>query len=417
MKRLRVKSSPLPAGKVRQVVRRKPARAVGATVLSQVVQGGLVPKARRPFSLFVSSQWSTVEGASRNRMQVISGRWRALTAAERAEWQAKCQDEFAKQRDAAQNLGLRYRTNVPGGGVSSSGGDPQGQPISHSGVICVGSYKCELREGGGTYGLVLQATDQASGRIVVLKMAKTGSNEDLAHELSIYKRLEGTAGERAGLFLNVLNAGLDDPIPWLAFPFVGTNLARHVRNSGPLAGEVAMAAVAQMSAALGHIHSLNIVHLDVKPGNMLWVQATKELRLMDFGMAEVIPIPPGVKIAEAYCAEMYRPPELWTATISRSSLSVAVDAWSLGCSIYEAVTGNWLMPGFASWTGTPGNNLQGAIAKWPRYYQRMRSSPLFLSMPPVWRSLVWKLTHPLATNRPKLQTDGMAWVLRQSADT
>ena len=42
----------------------------------------------------------------------------------------------------------------------------------------------------------------------------------------------------------------------------------------------------QLRSALQALHSIRILHLDLKPANILWVQETSCMKLADFGMPE-----------------------------------------------------------------------------------------------------------------------------------
>jgi serine/threonine protein kinase len=50
------------------------------------------------------------------------------------------------------------------------------------------------------------------------------------------------------------------------------------------------AVTAQLQQALQVLHSIKIMHLDVKPGNCLFCQTTRVMKLCDLGMAEGFPV-------------------------------------------------------------------------------------------------------------------------------
>lgn len=65
----------------------------------------------------------------------------------------------------------------------------------------------------------------------------------------------------------------------------GGSLAEKVKKEGPLSEELAEKYIRQVAGALDYIHSLNTVHLDVKPSNIL-LNAKGEAVLIDFGISK-----------------------------------------------------------------------------------------------------------------------------------
>jgi len=91
-------------------------------------------------------------------------------------------------------------------------------------------------------------------------------------------------------------------------------------------------------SALFHLRSMGWLHMDVKPCNVLWEQATQHAFLIDFGLAERWPLKSTAQPKHfTHFTEPYRSPELIRGSPNRGELlSPAVDAWSLGCTLFEA---------------------------------------------------------------------------------
>lgn len=140
----------------------------------------------------------------------------------------------------------------------------------------------------------------------------------------------------------------------------GVTLHRALAQTGPLGLESARSVALQLKAALEAIHQIKIIHLDVKPGNVLWCEELLQLKLVDFGMSERCHSSPCGSAVDRllgsanacnslrftrYVTEAYRPPELWSCTADDmlQAISPAVDMWSWSCTIYESVTGRALM--------------------------------------------------------------------------
>ena len=98
----------------------------------------------------------------------------------------------------------------------------------------------------------------------------------------------------------------------------------------------------QLARGIRHLHALGMLHLDIKPGNLLWDYSNRLLYIADFGMARDIS-----PVAEDYetVTEPYRPIELFPGlSYHQPQLTPAVDYWSYGCTLFEAATGRLKFP-------------------------------------------------------------------------
>lgn len=84
---------------------------------------------------------------------------------------------------------------------------------------------------------------------------------------------------------------------------------------------------------LEHLHRLGWAHTDLKPDNMLYDSALEQVRIIDLGNAER-----RFKRRTPLATREYTPPEV----ILGSDLSTAVDLWSLGCTLFQLLTGEYL---------------------------------------------------------------------------
>ena len=101
----------------------------------------------------------------------------------------------------------------------------------------------------------------------------------------------------------------------------------------------------QLRAALQALHSIRILHLDLKPANILWVQGTSCMKLADFGMPEMMGIEAASIRFDGYVSAPYRPPELWNTSSGDicKHLRPCVDICSFGCVLFECATASPLM--------------------------------------------------------------------------
>ena len=95
----------------------------------------------------------------------------------------------------------------------------------------------------------------------------------------------------------------------------------------------------QIIDAVAYCHSINIVHRDIKPQNILVDEEREQIKIADFGLTRqtlmASPLTPEVVTL------WYRAPDLLLGKVYDWS----IDMWSLGCVIGEMATGRPLFPG------------------------------------------------------------------------
>lgn len=100
----------------------------------------------------------------------------------------------------------------------------------------------------------------------------------------------------------------------------------------------------QVLCGLKYIHSADVLHRDLKPGNLL-VNADCELKICDFGLArgfsEDVEQNAGF-MTEYVATRWYRAPEIM---LSFSNYTKAIDIWSVGCILGELLGGKPLFRG------------------------------------------------------------------------
>jgi serine/threonine protein kinase len=147
----------------------------------------------------------------------------------------------------------------------------------------VGPYGLLGRLGAGGMGQVFLGRSRG-GRLVAVKVIRP----ELAGEPGFrarFAREVAAARNVGGLFTAlVIDDDAQGPVPWLATAYVaGPSLAEAVEEHGPLPLSSVLTLAAGLAESLEEIHAAGLVHLDLKPSNVLL--ASDGPRVIDFGIS------------------------------------------------------------------------------------------------------------------------------------
>ena len=160
----------------------------------------------------------------------------------------------------------------------------------------------------------------------------------VGHERSM-ERLQREADVLAGLahpvVLRCFGAIVDGAYPHLLLEHLeGPTLKRLIRRGGPLAREQALPLALHVASALHYLSMEGVVHLDVKPDNIVMGIPP---RLIDMSLARSLEAAREVRVPIGTNA--YMPPEQ-CAPGEAGEIGPPADVWGLGATIYHAITGH-----------------------------------------------------------------------------
>ena len=189
--------------------------------------------------------------------------------------------------------------------------------------------------GQGSFGKVFLVRERGSKQVYAMKVLR---------KANIIKRNQvgHTMTERSVLgyvrhpFIVGLNMAFQtrDKLFFVLDYCAGGELFFHLGKLGKFPEQRTRFYAAEITCALEHIHSLNIIYRDLKPENVL-LDAMGHVRLTDFGLSKE-----GVESntggAHSFCGTPeYLAPEI----LNRQGHGRAVDWWSLGALVFEMLTG------------------------------------------------------------------------------
>ena len=203
-----------------------------------------------------------------------------------------------------------------------------------SGRVLGDRYLLEEQIAAGGMGTVWAATDQRLHRRVAVKLLK----EDLARDERFVLRFEREARASAALshpnVAGVFDYGQDDGKPFIVMELVsGRDLARVLREEGPLEPDRARAIGVQICAALAHAHAAGLVHRDVKPANVI-VGEGDRVKVTDFGIARAAGDATLTATGSVLGSAHYMSPE----QASGGAVTPATDVYAAGIVLYEMLT-------------------------------------------------------------------------------
>ncbi|MGB1925159.1 MAG: serine/threonine protein kinase [Rubripirellula sp.] len=206
----------------------------------------------------------------------------------------------------------------------------------------LGPYLITEGIGQGGMGQVFKGVHEVMGRecaVKVLPLEKSTDESRAAFQHEI--RLQ--AGLDSAYLVRAFDAGRDGNVHYLVTEYVpGNDLRRLIRASGPLSVAAAALIIADAARGLQYAHELGMVHRDIKPGNIL-VTPDGHAKVSDIGLAVwSMSLDADPRAGKIVGTADYLSPEQIRDPASIGPLS---DIYSLGCTLYFAVTGKVPFPG------------------------------------------------------------------------
>jgi len=195
--------------------------------------------------------------------------------------------------------------------------------------------------GQGGMGQVFVALHQMMGRQVAIKVLP--QSKSTSDAISNFKReIQTQAQLDHRNLVRAYDAGHDGNVYFLVTEYVlGTDLRKLVRSQGPLTMKQGASVISQAALGLDYAHSEGLIHRDVKPGNLL-VTPEGLVKVSDLGLAGFLHEDNDPRAGKIVGTADYLAPEKIATPNEVASVS---DIYSLGCTLYYAVTGKVPFPG------------------------------------------------------------------------
>ena len=215
-------------------------------------------------------------------------------------------------------------------------------PRLEHGSVFAGYWIDRLLDRGGM-GVVYKAMDVDLDRAVALKLIAPEWMEDDNATARFRTEARLAASLEHPNIVPVHRGGEEQGVLYLAMRFVpGTNLRRMIDRS-PLPFETTGVIMTQIASALDAAHARGLVHRDVKPANILISDETAQTHayLTDFGLTKRPGSTGGLTGTGLWVGTAdYVAPE----QIQGNAIDGRADVYSLGCVLYEMLTGEVAYP-------------------------------------------------------------------------
>ncbi|HEX6125748.1 MAG TPA: tetratricopeptide repeat protein [Pyrinomonadaceae bacterium] len=215
----------------------------------------------------------------------------------------------------------------------------------------INQYKIQEKIGSGGQGTVYKALDTKLNRTVVIKILPP----ELTQKAANFKRFEREAQLCSQLdhpnICTIYDFNEENGVFYIAMQYVEGKNVRQLVSGRPLELRSALSVGIQVTDALAYAHSKNIIHRDIKAGNIM-VTPGGQAKILDFGLAKLLE---DEQIEENRGLDRTEITELGipygTATYAAPEQAKGEradersDIFSTGVLLYEMLTGIWAFQG------------------------------------------------------------------------
>jgi serine/threonine-protein kinase len=203
----------------------------------------------------------------------------------------------------------------------------------------LGHYRIDGVLGKGGMSVMYRATDIRLGRKVALKVIAEHLTEDPEFRERFVDEARNTSAIDHANVVPLYDFGEVDGLLYIAMRLVdGSDLASLIKD-GPLKPERVVALLSQVAEALDNLHERGLVHLDVKPANVLVTSresaGAEHIYVADFGLTRRGATGHRTRGGDFLGSPTYAAPE----HLRGEPVDARTDAYSLACVLFACLSG------------------------------------------------------------------------------
>lgn len=202
----------------------------------------------------------------------------------------------------------------------------------------LGHYKIDAVLGRGGMSVLYRATDVRLGRKVALKVMGEHITGDAEFRERFVDEARNTSAIDHANVVPLYDFGEVDGMLYIAMRLVeGSDLASHV-SGGPMQPQRALELLGQVAGALDMLHEQGLVHLDLKPANVLVTSkesASEHVYLADFGLTRRGATGHRTRTGDFLGSPTYAAPE----HLQGEPVDGRTDLYALACMLFACLTG------------------------------------------------------------------------------
>jgi serine/threonine protein kinase len=209
--------------------------------------------------------------------------------------------------------------------------------MATSRALIADNFEVEMGQplGVGGMAMVYKGRDLRTGRDVAIKTLRPEYAADPDSRARFRREARLMAFVKHPNLVSIFDLHEDASGSWVVMEYVpGPTLKSLIQDEGPMSPEAVLPILEQLADAFSHIHGNNLVHLDIKPQNII-IRSDGVPKLIDFGLAQPAGEAQRTDNGVAFGTVAYLAPEQATGGI----VDATTDIYSLGCVVYEMLTG------------------------------------------------------------------------------
>jgi tRNA A-37 threonylcarbamoyl transferase component Bud32 len=197
-------------------------------------------------------------------------------------------------------------------------------------------YRVLEEVGQGGMAVVYRARDESLRRDVAVKVLHSHLLAEAESKARLQREAQAVAKLQHENIVQIFDySGPDSPSAYIVTEFIeGHTLKQWLTDRQLAFPEIAAMIVIEVANAVAHAHGLGILHRDIKPENIM-VRRDGLLKLMDFGVAQVMDLERMTVTGQLIGSPAYMAPEL----IEGRPVDVRTDVFALGIILYQLATG------------------------------------------------------------------------------